>query len=241
MGLDGVEIVMQIEEEFGIELPDSELTSVQTVGDLYMLVLGKVESNGTQSAAASLTTKVFYRLRKAMRKCLGQQRKFLMPSTKLAHLLPKPTRIAAWKCLEEVSELTFPKLRHPRWARDTYRVVAVGAGIAFLWAMASWSRPSGFLWVPLLLATVVVGGFVLKGLYAATPFLAWELTMRSAGELAQVLLESNVTAFLRETGDQNPSRQEVWTRLVYIFSDQQQLRPAEIVPEARIREDLGIE
>ena len=34
MGLDTIELVLEIEEEFGIELPDSEAQSILTVGEL---------------------------------------------------------------------------------------------------------------------------------------------------------------------------------------------------------------
>lgn len=35
MGLDSVELVMAIEKEFGIEIPDSDAGSMYTVGDVY--------------------------------------------------------------------------------------------------------------------------------------------------------------------------------------------------------------
>jgi acyl carrier protein len=43
MGLDTVEIVLRTEETFNIDLPDDECSRVVTVGDLYRLVLGKLE------------------------------------------------------------------------------------------------------------------------------------------------------------------------------------------------------
>jgi acyl carrier protein len=43
MGLDTVEIVLRTEETFNINLPDDECSQVVTVGDLYRLVLGKIE------------------------------------------------------------------------------------------------------------------------------------------------------------------------------------------------------
>ena len=38
MGLDVVELVMDLEREFAVELPADRLNSVRTVGDLYSLV-----------------------------------------------------------------------------------------------------------------------------------------------------------------------------------------------------------
>ena len=43
MGLDTVEIVLRTEETFSLDLPDEECSKVVTVGDLYRLVLNKLE------------------------------------------------------------------------------------------------------------------------------------------------------------------------------------------------------
>ena len=43
MGLDTVEIVLRTEETFNVDLPDDECGKVVKVGDLYRLVLSKLE------------------------------------------------------------------------------------------------------------------------------------------------------------------------------------------------------
>ena len=43
MGLDLVEIVLQTEETFNLDLPDDECEQIRTVGDLYRLVLSKLQ------------------------------------------------------------------------------------------------------------------------------------------------------------------------------------------------------
>lgn len=40
--LDLVELVMALEEEFGVEVPEDELEGVETVGQAYALVTGKL-------------------------------------------------------------------------------------------------------------------------------------------------------------------------------------------------------
>ncbi|MBL8711389.1 MAG: hypothetical protein JNM12_00705 [Alphaproteobacteria bacterium] len=45
MGLDSVELIMNVERAFDIELPDPEISKVVTVGDFYDLIIVKLELN----------------------------------------------------------------------------------------------------------------------------------------------------------------------------------------------------
>ena len=47
MGLDGVELLMDVEERFGVRLPDDEAEGVQTVGDLVEVVAVRVAARRT--------------------------------------------------------------------------------------------------------------------------------------------------------------------------------------------------
>ena len=47
MGMDTVEIVLRAEEVFSLDLPDDECEQVRTVGDLYHLVISKLDLRGS--------------------------------------------------------------------------------------------------------------------------------------------------------------------------------------------------
>jgi acyl carrier protein len=58
MGLDVVEIVLRVEETFGVDLPNDELGSVATVGDLYQLLLSRLDGDQTFYPASRLIAPV---------------------------------------------------------------------------------------------------------------------------------------------------------------------------------------
>ncbi len=97
MGLDTVEIVLRIEETFSVDLPDDELGSVRTVGDLYALLLRKLDGG-----YACLSSRAFYRVRKAMVHVLGIKRCSVRPSSGLAEMLDRQSRPRVWKAIEQM-------------------------------------------------------------------------------------------------------------------------------------------
>jgi hypothetical protein len=52
MGLDSVELIMEIEDEFGIEIPDEDVQDILTLGDLHRLLFNHVSRNLGASISA---------------------------------------------------------------------------------------------------------------------------------------------------------------------------------------------
>ena len=52
MGLDAVELVMSVEETFGIEIADREVGTIRTAGDLHRCVLRKLGVSEDEPRAA---------------------------------------------------------------------------------------------------------------------------------------------------------------------------------------------
>ncbi|MFZ4575118.1 MAG: acyl carrier protein [Phycisphaerales bacterium] len=66
MGLEAVELVMAIEEDFGVTLPDRECQSMRTVGDLAALVvrhLPKTAAGQNAAEQVAVSERVLERVR----------------------------------------------------------------------------------------------------------------------------------------------------------------------------------
>jgi acyl carrier protein len=76
MGLDMVELIMAVEEEFGIAIENREAEKLVTVGLLYQLVLDKLRSRGSVATEQEL----YSQLRELISKQLGVKPEQVVPS-----------------------------------------------------------------------------------------------------------------------------------------------------------------
>ena len=137
MGLDAVELVMQVEDTFQLEIPDRDAEQLVTVGQLYDYVRRRVPRDG-----ACVTRHVFYRLRAALRvRC--------RPDEILESLVAAEDRRRAWPRLASKAALHIPALRRPEWVFKTgVTICALGAVGSFAWAIgATEFHPGGTMCV----------------------------------------------------------------------------------------------
>ncbi|WP_420571293.1 phosphopantetheine-binding protein [Kordia sp.] len=106
MSLDSVALLVSIEEQFGIEIPDAECETIATVQQLVEVVYKKINIQPNQKCISQL---VFYRLRKALEQ-LGNNRKNITPNTKLSDLLSQTNLASDWKQLAIALQLQIPDL-----------------------------------------------------------------------------------------------------------------------------------
>ena len=86
MGLDTVELVMEIEEAFDISIPDDRASTMLTVGDVYEFILEKT-ADSTLKSSTCLTAAAFYDLRRHLRS-LGLTHLPIRPKTELDLAIP---------------------------------------------------------------------------------------------------------------------------------------------------------
>jgi hypothetical protein len=108
MGLDSVELVMAIEEEFGVDIPDQDAENMITVGDVYDWVKLRI---ATSTPMACLTQRVFYKLRRALVENYSVSRHTIKPETRLTDLLPVEVVEDGWPFLQMFIDLKTPPFK----------------------------------------------------------------------------------------------------------------------------------
>ena len=120
MGLDIVEYVMAVEQEFEIVFDDDDLGRTCSVGEFHQLVLREIRTKhppvnvDRARRAVCVSSRGFYHLRKALIQCGFGTRKEIAPKTVLESTIPKENRRVRWGELEESMKCELPRLVRSR-------------------------------------------------------------------------------------------------------------------------------
>ena len=155
MGLDGVELVMALEESFGVELKDEEVVKTVTprmVGDLIFAKLSTTDEKTCQ------TQRAFYVLRRGMMTPLGLQRTQVNLDAPIRSLMPRHKERELWPQLGvAVAARKWPRLARPRWLSRSITLggLALWVALPYLSIRYSFGLPVG-----------IIGGLFAGGLFA---------------------------------------------------------------------------
>ena len=112
MGLEIVELIMRVEEDFGIEIGDEEASQTSTVGELCQLVTLKLR---VEPSPGCLSSAAFYQLRRDLREMTGLEKRKIAPQTAMTEIFPVSTRREWWEKLRAQSGAELPDLKLPIW------------------------------------------------------------------------------------------------------------------------------
>ena len=112
MGLEGVELAMEVEERFATSVPDSDLVRMQTVGDLHKFLMTRIRSQGSDVCPSAA---MFYPIRRILIDQFGLDRKLVRPATSLASLVSPKNRREFWRTIEFSLATQLPRLRRSKW------------------------------------------------------------------------------------------------------------------------------
>jgi acyl carrier protein len=107
MGLDIVEIVMELEDTFGIAFPDSEAERLVSVGDTFEYVVARLAARAPRGGGCS-TAATFYRLRREMVHRLEVPRWRVRLDSRIGDLVPLGERRSQWPAVAATVGLQVP-------------------------------------------------------------------------------------------------------------------------------------
>jgi acyl carrier protein len=236
MGLDTVELVIEVEKAFDIAILDADAERIATVGQLYEFVLAKLPLQQTTRCPSAAG---FYRFRRALIAQFGVDRQDVHPARLVAQLVPVGARRSSWQRLGERLEWRLPSLVRPAWMIRGLQLLVLSwlaAVISSLgWAGAfSWGAFSSAIAVWFLSSILLSCAAFRLTVPFATEFPRDCVTVR---EMVQSALGLNYDRI--KSKSQGWDRQEVWECLRAIIVTQLGVAPEDVVESASFVNDFG--
>ncbi len=117
MGLDAVELLLWIEDEFKIAIADEEAADCRNAGDLTNLVYSKLKKDEDE---VCLCQRGFYLVRRVLIERLQVPRKSIRPETPLKELIKRAGRRKRWKAILDAlspRKVLTASLTRPLWLK----------------------------------------------------------------------------------------------------------------------------
>ena len=234
MGLDSVELVLAVEEKFGISISDEEACAILTVGEFHRCVMSKL---ATSDKSTCLTQEAFHLLRRNVVSQFGISRRSFRPDTQLDSVIPRTGRREQWLLLQRnVGATRWPALRLSGAAGIALLIVLIGAP-AFVWWYGTAVLHSS-AWLVAFAAMVTFFTVTITSRYYTRPFMTeFEPGFTSVRDLALTLVADNPQLF----GEQPATwtDKEVWSLLCSVI--EKQTGVTDFSKDSRIVADLGID
>ena len=233
MGLDSVELIVEVERSFGISFSDEEAQNAVTVGGLYDLVWKHLECKAPDACNSQI---IFYRLRQGLVNVTGIDRNLITTKTDMNLFLRSPHRRLDYEWIGLYSKLKLPALRliHPYdillnvFAFVTIAVPIIGAIIGIF----VFNMPGYWLLLPL------VGILITIAISRLLDSQRQRVPTTTFAQLVKEVLILNAGSIAREKG---LSRHEMETIVRDIIVLKTGADESEVIPTASFTEDLGVD
>jgi len=232
MGLEGVELVMAVEEEFGIAIDDRDAEQILTVGGLWDYICERVTFAPAPFCATAAS---FYRLRRAFMATALASRSDFRPDAPIEPMLPRQHRRAIWKQLGQAAETQLPALELPPMLEQAQMMAIIGLPLIAAMVMAANDQV-------LLAVAMLFGGAVLLAQLLSVLVIPWQTQFNpawaTAGGLAQTVVGMNPGIW---NVPATQSREIAWERLRVLIAETLGVSVDLVRPEARFVNDLGMD
>ena len=236
MGLDAVELIMEVEETFDLSIADDEYSRFKTVGDLHQLLVEKLavqrELQANVGGCPSLVP--FLAIRRAIVTLANTNRSSIRPNTCLANVFPQYGRRQLWKKLQRETDITLPPLTLSEGVGQlTFAVAVCGITIVDV-ATVVWFGLVSFLFA-------VMDSFILGLLiFVVTRPLAttFPAKCQTVADLVRFARPPHYPS--QRLSGLAGDADAIWNKLVDVVVSALGVERADVTPEARFVEDLMV-
>lgn len=233
MGLDTVELLMEVEKTFGIHIPDREAEQIRTVGDFYEVVWQHIGAKETDKCKSQY---LFYKMRTAFHDSFDIPLLQIKPAALPESFFPKENRRRIYKDFSYFTGFELPALV----LRKPWLQLLNGFG---------WISIAGALIVSILLYYFKdYGGWIfllpVAGIFVTIQFdklLEPKKTVIAQASLRDFINEMMVLNFAKLNADAGANRKEMEAVMNKIIIDFAGVDPAEVHAGASITDDLGLD
>ena len=234
MGLDAVELVMAVEEKFGISISDEEASNALAVGDLEKLVRAKID---IADADSCLSQRAFHLIRSRAITQFGVSRRDVRPDTPLETLIPHSDRVENWRQFQvALGTAEFPELVRPHRVNVTMTILILSALVVPSWFGALHPAHFGY-WMLFGVGFTTALGLILTRLTRPMKT-AFKTGYKCVGDLTRFL----VARYPQLVGQPRTNKwtdEEIYSLLREVIIEQ--LRVSSFDRKARFVQDLHID
>jgi acyl carrier protein len=233
MGLDSIEILMEVEDAFGIKIPDAEAETIITICDFHNCVWKHLEGRQVNKCHSQI---LFYRLRSDLAVQNLLPRSQITLSSSPDNLWSVIRRKQAYKQYELDSGLALPALELPGPWQDLFAYTALILVVGSLiveFALINFFNFSSWLWLGTFAAI-----FLILGVSELLEPLRTKIAEPDMRRFTMLVLKLN---YKKLAGKAGTSRTEMESVINQIIADKAGLDILEVTSEKRIGDDLGID
>lgn len=233
MGLDSVEILMEVEDAFGINIPDKVAEKILTVGDFHEVVWERMRERDSTKCKSQL---LFYRFRKAVHTAFDYPHQQVLPGSSPELIIPLSNRREAYFSLQNSLQLQLPRLvLNAFWGKIQmwFGLVAILGSLVVAWSLMHYFSYGN--WILLLPVIGAVATWGLSELLEPRRVVIGSPTVR---DFIQQTLALNLGTLMISEGTNRKEMEQIINQIIAFKSG---LDIGEITPEKKIGDDLGID
>ena len=233
MGLDSVELVMEFEKKFGIEIPDADAEKLTTVGSVHEYIYNRIQSAKSNHC---LSQHLFYKIRLYCSEYFRVPKSTINIKTNLNQLFPIQNRKAEYKKFSAATELAVPDLGlshlKSRLLKLTGSISILGSLIVVFLLTTFFSYSKWLYMIPVLgvFFTVLLSRLLDPYRTTIKPMLVKDYIYK--------LISLNYTQL---TENNHLTRQEIISVINQVIVDKIGVDMEEISPEKSFTDDLGVD